>query len=133
MSPPSRNQVTNVPKPRPPSPHSLRCSVSSARRQRAAAKPTSVTTANKMMTMVKAMALPLTSAHLPRASLRGRWLAAVLPPPSQPAEQVGSEGQDRDDRHPYELVPVEEREAAERRAGVVVERHPQRPDQGGCQ
>src|SRR5215831_3852380 len=133
MSPPSRNQVTNVPKPRPPSPHSLRCSVSSARRQRAAAKPTSVTTANKTMTMVKATALPLMSAHLPRALLRGPRAGRCAVPPCQPAEQVGSEGQDRDDRHPHELVPVEEREAAERRAGVVVERHPQRPDQGGCQ
>src|ERR1035441_9730373 len=37
-SPPSRNQVTKAPKPRPPSPHSFRCSMSSVRRQRAAQK-----------------------------------------------------------------------------------------------
>src|SRR5215831_7234059 len=133
MSPPSRNQVMNVPKPRPPSPHSLRCNLSSARRQRAAAKPTPVMTANMMMTMVKAMALPLMSAHLPRAFLGGLRGGLRVAPPSQPAEQVRGGGQDRDDRHPHELVPVEERETAERRGEVVVERHPQRPDQGGGQ
>src|SRR5215831_18886233 len=133
MSPPSRNQVTNVPNPRPPRPHSLRCSLSSAARQRAAAKPTSVTAANRTMTMVKAMALPLMSAHLPRALLRGPRAGCCVAPLSQTPEQVGGGGEDRDDRHPHELVPVEERESPERRAGVVVERHPQRPDQGGCQ
>src|SRR5215813_7572519 len=133
MSPPSRNQVTNVPKPRPPSPHSLRCSLSSAARQRAAAKPTRVTTTNRAMTMVKAMALPLMSAHLPRAFLRAPWAGCRVAPLCQPAEHVGGGGQDRDDRHPHELVPVEEREPPERRSEVVVERHPQRPDQGGCQ
>src|SRR5215471_8907725 len=133
MSPPSRNQVTNVPKPRPPSPHSLRCSLSSAWRQRAAAKPTSVTTTNRTMTMVNETALPLTSACLPRALVRGPRAGRCVTALRQPAEQVGGGGQDRDDRHPHELVPVEEREPTERRAGVVVERHPQRPDQGGCQ
>ena len=36
-----------VPKPRPPSPHSSRLSILSARRQRAAAKPRTVTTRNR--------------------------------------------------------------------------------------
>src|SRR6266576_7186516 len=133
MSPPSRNQVMNMPKPRPPSPHSLRWSLSSAWRQRAAAKPTSVTTANMMMTMVKATALPLMSVHLPRAFLRGLRAGCRVAPLRQPAEQVGGAGQDRDNRHPHELVPVEEREIPERGGEVVVEGHPQRPDQGGCQ
>src|SRR6516162_6044881 len=47
-SPPSKNQVMTVPNPRPPRPHSFRCSRLSARRQRAAAKPIQVTSANKI-------------------------------------------------------------------------------------
>ena len=43
MSPPSKNQLTNVPNPRPPSPHSFRCIGSSAGRHRAEAKPMIVT------------------------------------------------------------------------------------------
>src|SRR6266550_1253364 len=132
MSPPSRNQVMNMPKPRPPSPHSLRCSRSSAWRQRAAAKPTSVTITNMMMTMVSATALPLMSARLSPVIVRGLTVGLVTPL-RQPAQQVGGGGQECDDRHPHELVPVEEREVPERRGEVVVERHPQRPDQGGCQ
>src|SRR5689334_5951488 len=123
MSPPSRNQVMTMPKPRPPSPHSLRCSLSSAWRQRAAAKPTSVTMANMTMTMVSATALPLMSVHLPLAVVH-RLGAGTVTPLGQPAEQVGGAGQDRDDRHPHELVPVEERESPEHRGEVVVERHP---------
>src|SRR5215831_12370112 len=107
MSPPSRNQVTNVPKPRPPSPHSLRCSLSSAARQRAAAKPTRVTTANRTMRMVNAMALPLMSARLPFALARdlrvGGYAGRPVGPFCPPGEQVGDRGQDRDDRHPQEL------------------------------
>src|SRR6266487_4575556 len=132
MSPPSRNQVMNMPKPRPPSPHSLRCSLSSAWRHRAAAKPTSVTTTNMMMTMVSATALPLMSVRLPLVIVRGLTVGPVTPL-RQPAQQEGGGGQDRDDRHPYELVPVEEREVPERRGEVVVERHPQRADQCGRQ
>src|SRR4029077_11633651 len=132
MSPPSRNQVMKIPKPRPPSPHSFRCSLSSAWRQRAAAKPTSVTTANMMMTMVSAIALPHISALPPHVVI---WRLTVhrLTPVGQPAEHVGDGGQDRDDRHPHELVPVEERESPERRGEWVVERHPQGADHGGRQ
>src|SRR5436309_1112416 len=107
MSPPSRNQVMNMPKPRPPSPHSLRCSLSSAWRQRAAAKPTSVTAANRTMTMVSATALPLMSVRLPPVIVR-RLAVGPVTPLDHPAQQVGGAGQDRDDRHPHELVPVEE-------------------------
>src|SRR5215472_14740350 len=132
MSPPSRNQVTNVPKPRPPSPHSFRCSRSSARRHRAAAKPTPETTANMMMTIVNATALPLMSARLPRAWawVRGLRAGGLALASRHFAEQVGDAGQNRDDRHPHELVPVEEGESPKRGGEVVVERHPERRDQG---
>src|SRR5215831_9905871 len=132
MSPPSRNQVMKMPKPRPPSPHSLRCNLSSAWRQRAAAKPTMVTAANMMMTMVSATALPLMSARLPLVIVR-RLTVGPVAPLDQPAQQEGGGGQDRDDRHPHELVPVEERESPERRGEPVVERHPQRADHCGRQ
>ena len=52
-SPPSRNQAMNVPKLRPPSPHSFRFIRLSVLRHRAAAKPTSVTSRNRTRTMVK--------------------------------------------------------------------------------
>src|SRR5215831_20397129 len=132
MSPPSRNHVMKMPKPRPPRPHSLRWSRSSAWRQREAAKPTSVTAANMMMTIVSAIALPLMSVLLPPVVVRGLTVNR-LTPVRQPAEQEGDAGQDRDDRHPHELVPVEERESPECRGEVVVERHPQGADQGGRQ
>src|SRR5215469_3397594 len=133
MSPPSRNQVMNMPKPRPPSPHSFRCSRSSAWRQRAAAKPTMVTTANMMTTIVSAIALPLMSVHLP-GLLDGNCLLVVrVAPPRHPAEQVGGGGQNRDDRHPHELVPVEEREVPEYRGEAVVERDPECRDHRGRQ
>src|SRR5215470_17396591 len=132
MLPRSTNQGTNMPKPRPPSPHSLRCSLSSAWRQRAAAKPTSVTMTNMTMTMVSATALPLMSVRLPPVVVQG-FNAGPVTPLDQPAEQVGDGGQDRDDRHPHELVPVEERESPEHRGEVVVERHPQRADHCGRQ
>jgi hypothetical protein len=45
---------------------------------------------------------------------------ALTAPLGQPVEQVGDGGQDRDDRHPHELVPVEERQSPERRDEVVV-------------
>src|SRR5215469_3227913 len=133
MSPPSRNQVMNMPKPRPPSPHSFRCSRSSAWRQRAAAKPTRVMTANMMMTIVSATAFPLMSVRLP-GLLDGNCVLVVrVIPPRHPAEQVGDRGQDRDDRHPHELVPVEEGEVPECRGEVVVERDPKCRDHRGCQ
>ena len=44
MSPPMRNQVIQAPNFRPPSPHSSRCSSVSARRQRDARKPMTLTT-----------------------------------------------------------------------------------------
>src|SRR3974377_968373 len=105
MSPPNRNQVIKMPKPRPPSPHSFRCSRSSAWRQRAAAKPTMVTTANMMMTIVSATALPLMLVRLP-GLLDGNCVLVRVAPPGHLAEQVGDGGQNRDDRHPHELVPV---------------------------
>src|SRR4249919_1805569 len=133
MSPPSRNQVMNMPKPRPPSPHSLRCSLSSAWRQRAAAKPTKVTIANRIMRMVSATALSLMSARLPLACVPGLRAGGPATPLRRLAEQIGGRAQDRDDRHPHELVPVEEGEPPQRRGGVVVERDPERPDQCGRQ
>ena len=53
MSPPSRNQLTNVPNPRPPRPHSFRCIGSSAGRHLAEAKPMPVTIRNETSTMMK--------------------------------------------------------------------------------
>jgi hypothetical protein len=57
MSPPSRNQVTNVPNPRPPRPHSFRCIGSSAGRHLAEAKPIKVTIRNEAPRMMNATAL----------------------------------------------------------------------------
>src|ERR1035441_2841753 len=50
MSPPSRNQLTKVPNPRPARPHSFSCIRSSAGRHRAAAKPIKVTIPNEART-----------------------------------------------------------------------------------
>src|SRR4029453_18905688 len=56
----------NVPKPRPPRPHSSRLAMLCARRHRAAAKPTAVTNTNRMMTTVTATQLtPVTGADQP--------------------------------------------------------------------
>ena len=53
-----------VPKPRPARPHSFRCSMLSALRQRAAAKPMNVTNRNRMTTIVNVVALTLLIARL---------------------------------------------------------------------
>ena len=51
-SPPTRNQVIQPPKLRPPRPHSSRCARLSARRHRAATKPMTLTSANNALAMM---------------------------------------------------------------------------------
>src|SRR6516165_3636087 len=92
-----------------------------------------VTTANMMTTIVSATALPLMSVRLPGLLPGNRLLVVRVAAPRHFAEQVGDGGQDRDDRHPHELVPVEEGEVPECRDEVVVERDPECRDHGGRQ
>ena len=125
-----RNQATKVPKPRPPSPHSFRCIMSSARRHRAAAKPTSVTMRKRTSTMVNVTALTLLtwSPRLyrrqpgPSALLGGRSLfcsARTIP------STIAHHG------HVGDQVEVEEGEVAYLRGGAGVERHVQREEDRG--
>src|SRR5258705_13091 len=62
----------NVPKPRPPRPHSSRLAMLCARRHRAAAKPTPVTNTNRMMTIVSATQLTPVTGHLHGGRCGGR-------------------------------------------------------------
>ena len=72
MSPPSRNQLTKVPNPRPPRPHSFSCIGSSAGRHRAEAKPMKVTSRNEATTMMNVTAFTwLTCRHLRHARPAG--------------------------------------------------------------
>src|SRR5215472_13769554 len=145
-SPPSRNQMTTVPKPRPPRPHSFRCSRSSARRHRAAANPTPVTSRNRTTKIVNDTALTLLMSVASRrgryplgqrGSIAGPGMPAVRrgarrarrgrrPALGELAQQVGTPGDQGDDRHPQELVPVEERPATPGGGQLVVERDPER-------
>src|SRR5215471_12053170 len=84
-----------------------------------------------MTTMVNATALPLMSVSLPLIPVQSLFAGGCVAPLYQPAEQVGDGSQDRDDRYPHELVPVEEGEPHVHRGEVVVERHPERADQRG--
>ena len=43
---------------------------------------------------------------------------------------VDQPDQERGDRHPRQLVPIEERKAEQRRFLEIVERHPQQADKG---
>src|ERR1035441_630344 len=97
-SPPSRNQVTKAPKPRPPSPHSFRCSMSSVRRQRAAAKPTPVTTRNRMTTMVNVVALTwLRSEPAPAEPPLVQVQHVLGPPPARRGEAHAGDDEEQDD------------------------------------
>src|SRR5689334_2868716 len=101
-----------VPKRRPPSPHS--CSSSrSPRFQREATKPSTVTSAKKKRKTASAVQLtpPSLIARVPRL-------------------HVDDPGQQRADRDPEELVPVEEREAEEARLRLGVERRPEQEEVG---
>src|SRR3954451_7175958 len=109
-APPSRNQVTTEPNLRPPRPHSFSLA-RSPRRQRDARKPIAVTAPKSRMKMVRAT--PSTECFTARS----------------PDLAEDDPGEQRRDRHPRELVPVEEREAEQLGLLVGVQRHPQEPDE----
>ena len=112
----------NVPKPRPASPHSLRCSMSSARRQRAAAKPTTVTMTKRTRTIVNTTVLTLLIARLLRVRCRSRARRRR----SLRCSSVATQSDERHDRHVGEQVEVEEGEVAELRRDAGVDRDYQR-------
>src|SRR6266568_5729085 len=78
-SPPSRNQVTTVPKRRPANPHSFNW-LRSPRRQREAKKPRTVTRRKKKMKTTKATQLIIANFSLsPGVDLqKTKWNAATL-------------------------------------------------------
>src|SRR5262249_55346365 len=97
------------PKERPPRPHSSIWARVSGLRQRAATKPMTVTRMKKKMKTLSAVPLiSVVIAHAP----------------------IGDPGQESGDRHPCELVPVEERKAEESRLTEIEEGHPGEPDIG---
>src|SRR5579871_3265796 len=113
-SPPSRNQVTRVPKRRPASPHSWSRS-RSPRRQRAATKPRMVTIAKKIMKTVKATALNMENLLYSSASS------------PQEIQRGGENGREYNPEH---RVPVHEGYPDKRRVRIVVERRVQQGDKG---
>src|ERR1700748_2376026 len=95
-----RNQVTQVPKRRPPRPHS--CSmVRSPLRQCAATNPSTVTRTNRRTKTMSAVQL-------------------IMRPPPSVFEPVDDADDHRAQDDPQELVPVEERKAAQGRLHAVV-------------
>src|ERR1700730_16040212 len=97
-----------VPNRRPPSPHSGK-RVRSPAFHRAATKPRTVTSRKKKAKMMVAVQSII-------------WGSTGL--------QVDDENQDRRDRDPKELIPIEERESEQGRFTRVVERHPEQGDKG---
>src|SRR5947209_627750 len=78
-------------------------------RQRAATKPMMVTSAKK---------------KTQTASGTGSISVMVIEAP------IDEPGQERGDRHPEKLIPIEKRKTEKPRLGVVIERHPEEPDIG---
>src|ERR1700722_19996172 len=122
MSPPTRNQVISVPKRRPPSPHSCSRSRSPAR-QRDAAKPSQVTAANSSTKMVRAVQLTSATAF-PQVShwryLRPRVCARHILRCALrlfSRREVDDHSENCADENPDQLVPIEERQADQRRLG----------------
>src|SRR5580704_5155860 len=114
MSPPTRNQVTTVPKRRPPRPHSCNWS-RSPRRQRAAANPSQVMKPNSRTKTTNA--IPFTcGTTLPLEMLRD-----LLRFPSHEVDH-GCEHRAHED--PEQLKPVEEGDAEQHRLRLIVERRP---------
>src|SRR5437764_2650578 len=113
-SPPSRNQVTQLPKARPPRPHSSRSCGLSARRHRAAANPSTVTNPNRARKMANST----------------RWSArrGISGPP--PGELVHERDHADVEEDEGELAPVEERQAEQARFQPVVQRGGQREHDG---
>src|SRR6059058_6072455 len=99
-SPPSRNQVTQLPKARPPRPHSSRSCGLSARRHRAATKPSTVTNPNSARKM-------------PNST---RWSARRGMSGPVPGELVHQRDHEHIEEHEGELCPVEERQPEQMRA-----------------
>src|SRR5215470_17697437 len=100
-----RNQVTRVPKRRPPSPHS--CSRSrSPLRQLAAAKPNQVMKPNSATKMMRAVQFTSCTAFTPELRVRGSAceLHSIL------GCEIDDRRQNGADNHPNKLVPEEERE-----------------------
>src|SRR5580658_3493740 len=87
-----------VPKLRPPSAHSSMFASEPAGRQRAAAKPSTVTASTRTMRMIELAGIRLSSAH---------------------DGDVDREQDARTDR-PRQLIPIEERHAEERRIQLVI-------------
>src|SRR2546429_8889258 len=76
-SPPTRNQVTQEPKLRPPRPHSSRCAMVDGRRQRAATNPNPLTITKRTVAMTISVICALTTAH-PRFFVI--WYTSVVVP-----------------------------------------------------
>src|SRR4029077_10296537 len=94
--PPSRNQVTIVPKRRPPRPHSCK-RFRSALRQRAATKPSQATSRNSATKMVVAVRSSFNEAPSRALILRGALFQHVNCPDA-----------DRTHENPGELKPKKE-------------------------
>src|SRR5271156_1583968 len=115
MSPPTKNQVTTVPKRLPPRPHSCNRS-RSPRRQRAAANPSQVMKPNSRTKTTNA--IPFTCG----TTLPLEVLCALL---RIPRHQIDHGGEHRAHEDPQQLKPVEEGDAEQRRLRFVVKRRPE--------
>src|SRR3954471_18815493 len=109
-SPPTRNQVTQAPKLRPPRPHSSRCAMFSGARHRAATNPMPLTSRNSAVKMMISVMCSLIGG--------GR-----LPGAGHPVDGRGRRDADQDEQ---ELQPVERRETPQARRVEVVDRGQQR-------
>src|SRR3954463_6959728 len=86
-SPPTRNQVTQAPKLRPPRPHSSRCAMSFGARHRAATNPMPLTSRNSTVKMMISV----------------MW-SLIGSPPRHPVDEAGGRHTHQDEQ---ELQPVE--------------------------
>src|SRR4051812_37039195 len=103
MLPPSRNQVTQLPNARPPTPHSSRLWMEVAgRRQRAARKPARVMTPSSTQKTPTSMS----------------WLESFMSVPVLRRQVQEGHDDDRDQAGGH-LIPVEERDAGELRVDAV--------------
>src|SRR5271163_182496 len=115
MSPPTKNQVTTVPKRRPPRPHSCNRS-RSPRRQRAAANPSQVMKPNSRTKTTNA--IPFTCG----TTLPLETLCALS---RFPGGEIDHGREHRADAHPEKLKPVEEGDTEQRWLRLVIERRPE--------
>src|SRR5271167_2960583 len=103
-----RNQVTTVPKRRPPSPHSWSKSRSPLR-QLAAAKPNHVIKPNTAMKMIRAIQLTSGTVFLLPPSLALGYMVYVIRLVFR--RKIHDRGKHGTDNYPKKLIPVEERQA----------------------